>query len=360
MTARKSGTAQLQNLLNAGGRHASCQQRACDPQIDNAPIRLREALRNVPVSHPALIDLDRLRGVRVCGSSRLFRRWGGRPDIECVAARGGAGGLQETLGLARQTTSGVHDFHPRRIPVRVTALRLLIGETGEPAQVTPVGAGAVTAIEVRQLPAHGSSQSRLQGSRTDMNPSLPMTGAGLEHDARFVPVGAHRPHRCGVGFVQVDQNVAGVAVFSIRVDVHITSLTVPRAQKADGREVGQLCGGPKPFSGKRPPGRIVDQANEVKLTRHGRQLAPDGLHSEYGAEVTHAPNSAIGPECRTMNFQRAVDSVLTGCLSEGAHFSSSFSSQPVSKGCNDAEPRCSRYRRSESPPSAPSSFISRS
>jgi hypothetical protein len=95
MTARKSGTAQLQNLPHAG-RDASCHQRACDPQIEDAPIRLWEALRNVPAPHPALIDFDRLGGTRVCGTAR-----GGV----------GASGPQETLGLARQTGSGMHDYH---------------------------------------------------------------------------------------------------------------------------------------------------------------------------------------------------------------------------------------------------------
>ena len=163
MTARKSGTAQLQNLPHAGGRHASCHQRACDPQIEDAPIRLWEALRNVPAPHPALIDFDRLGGTRVSGSSRLFRRWGGS---EGVTARGGVGasGLQETLGLGRQTGSGMHDFHPGRIAVEGAVGWLLIGETGEPAQVAPIGAGAVAALEVRQMPAHGGSQGRLQAA----------------------------------------------------------------------------------------------------------------------------------------------------------------------------------------------------
>jgi hypothetical protein len=60
--------------------------------------------------------------------------------------------------------------------------------------------------------------------------------------------------------------------------------------------------------------------DKVKLTRHGRQLATDGLRGEREAEVKHATDSAMEPGCRTMNWQRAVNSVLTRCLSQGAHF----------------------------------------
>jgi len=121
-----------------------------------------------------------------------------------------ASGLQEAFGLARQTSSGVHDLHPRRIAIGLASVWFLIGESGEPAQMTPIGAGAVAAIEVRQVPAQDSSESRLQGSRADMNPGLPMTATGLKHDARFVAVVAHRRQRRGIGLIQVDQDIAAL------------------------------------------------------------------------------------------------------------------------------------------------------
>jgi hypothetical protein len=291
VTAWKSGTTQLQYLLSVGGRHASCQQRACDPQIHDAPVRLWKALRDVPAPHPALIDLDGLCRARARGSSRLFRRWGGGREIESVAALAdvGASVLQEALGMARQSGSGMHHFHPWRAAVRIAAVRLLIGETGQPAQVPPIGAGNVAPIEARQMPTHGGSQSRLHRGSADVDPSLPVTGTGLEHGARLMAVSAHGSYRRGIRFIQVDQDVAGIVVPGIRVDVHVASLTVAPAQKADDSEGCQLSGGPEPFSGKRPLGRIMDQANEVKITRYGCQLAADGLYGERKARVEHAP-----------------------------------------------------------------------
>ena len=61
MAAWKSRTAQLQNLGDVGGRHASCQQGASDPQVHDAPVRLQESLRNVPAPHPGLVDFCGLR-----------------------------------------------------------------------------------------------------------------------------------------------------------------------------------------------------------------------------------------------------------------------------------------------------------
>jgi len=52
-----------------------------------------------------------------------------------------------------------------------------------------------------------------------MNPGLPMAGAGLEHDARFMSVGPHRRQRHSRGVIQVNQDIAGVPILSIRMDV---------------------------------------------------------------------------------------------------------------------------------------------
>ena len=325
MTTGKSGTAQLQNHLNAGNGHAACQQGPCDPQIHDAPIRLWVALQNVPAPHPALINLSRLRGALVCRTRWSVRRRDGRCCRGCVCVRAGlgAGGLEESFGAPRQAGHGMQDFDPRRVAAGGTAVRLLIGESGKPAQMAPVGAGAVSAIEVCQVPAHSGGQGGIQRSRTDMHPGLPVARTGPEHSARFVPVSTHHVQRRGVSFVQVDQDIAGIAVLRIGVDVDVTSLLVTGAEETDRSEVRQLSGGPKPFSGKWPIGRIVDQANEVEFTRHGQQLTADCLHGECEAEVQHALDSANEGKCRTINFQQLVSSVLTVCLSRGAHFSSS-------------------------------------
>jgi hypothetical protein len=131
VAAGKSGAAQSQNLLHVDSRHALCQQSACDPEIYDAPIRLREALRNAPAPHPGLIDRAGLRAGRVRRGNPWSRRGKGRLFVRGVVARldVGASSLQEALGLARQTGSGMQDFHPRRIAVDLAAMRLLIVST---------------------------------------------------------------------------------------------------------------------------------------------------------------------------------------------------------------------------------------
>ena len=323
MTARKSWTAQLQDLLDVGRRHTACQQRASDPQVHDAPVRLQESLGNVPAAHPALVDRGRLRAGQARGTHRLpcHRRDGLDIDIRCgVVPDGWPGrGLQEAFGPARKTGCSVQDLHPRRA-VAAAAVRLLISEAGESAQMAPVGAGAVTAIQVRQVSAYGGSEGRLQGSGTDVHPRLPMAGTTLEHDARFMPVGPHHRQRGGIGIIQVDQDIAGIPVLRVGVDVDVASFPVTRPQKADGGEVRQLSGSPQPFPRKWTFARIVDQPNEIKFAGHSRQLAADRLRSKSESEVKHAPNSGIELGCRTMNWQRMVNSVLTRCLSQGAHF----------------------------------------
>jgi len=322
MAAGKSWTAQPQNLLDGGERHASRQQRARYPQIGDAPVGLGKSLHDVPAPHPSLVDLCGLRSGQARWRSRWPRRRDGlRTGMRCVAASAEllTSGLQKAFGVARQTRRGIHDFHPRRIAVAKAAVGLLVGEAGKSAQMPPIGTGAVAAIEMGQVSAHGGSEGRIQWRGTDLHPSLPMARTGLEHNARFMPVGPHHRQRRRIGVIHVDQDIASVAVLSIGVDVYVASLAIAGSKKADGRQVCQLSGSPQPFSGERPFGQIVDQTDEVKFAGHGRELAADGLRGEREAEVEHTPNSEIELGCRTMNWQRVVNSVLTDCLSQGAH-----------------------------------------
>jgi hypothetical protein len=126
MAARKSRAAQPQNLLDFDARPALCQQSARHPQIYDAPVRLCKALRNVPAPHPELVNLPGPRAGEARWNSPLPRRrrpTGMRFGVAC----GGlfAGSLQEAIGVARQSRSGMDNFHPRRIGVAVAALRLL-------------------------------------------------------------------------------------------------------------------------------------------------------------------------------------------------------------------------------------------
>ena len=93
-------------------------------------------------------------------------------------------------------------------------LRLLISKAGQSAQMAPVGAGAVTAIKLRQVPSDRGGDSGWQGCGTDLNPGLPMAGASLQHQAGFVSIGLHTTQHLGIAVIQVDKDVAGVVVLS--------------------------------------------------------------------------------------------------------------------------------------------------
>ena len=187
--------------------------------------------------------------------------------------------------------------------------------------MAPVGTGTVATVETRQLAADGGGEDRLQRGGTDMYPGLQMAGAGLEHHTRFMSICPHRGNDGRLGTIQVDEDIAGVSVHGVWLDVHIASLAVAHTQKADGREIRQLVCCPQSLAGERPSGAVMNQTDEVKLVWHRRQLAADGLGGKSESAVKHAPNSAIELGCRTMKSRRTGSGVLTHCLSRGAHLS---------------------------------------
>jgi hypothetical protein len=321
MAAGKLRASRPENGLDTSRGRALRQQRTRDPEIHDTPVRLWKASGDVPSPHPGLVDLAGL----LCGD---------RHGIAAVQSSVGAGagqravrpwrgllrrGTQQAVGTTRQTRATMDDFHPRSGAARRTPLGLLIGETGESAQVPPVGAGPVSSISPGQMPTDNSSDSRLQWSGTDMHPGLQMTGTGLEHCAGFMPVGLHVREDHRIGMVQVDQHVAGVLVCGIGLHVNVTALAVAHAQESEGRQIHQLGRGPQPFAGERPLGDGVNQTNQIQFVGHGRKLAADSMPGEGESTVEHGPHFAIQPGCRTINSQWAVSSVLTDRLSPGVH-----------------------------------------
>jgi len=214
VAAGKLRASQPENGLDLSWRRALCQQRARDPEIHDAPVRLRKSSGDVPSPHPGLVDLAGLLCGDRHGTTPVHSRSSIEKDARKRAVRRWRGlsrrGPQQAVSTARQSRATIDDFHPRSGAARRTPRGLLIGETGEPAQVSPVGAGPVSPIGPRQLPPDGGSDCGLQGSGTNMHPGLQMTGAGLEHDTGFVPVGLHVREDRRIGMVQVDQDVAGV------------------------------------------------------------------------------------------------------------------------------------------------------
>lgn len=311
VAAGKMRTGEAKDGLNLNSGPSLPEQVSGDPKIHDTPIRLREALANLPSLHTGLVDRHGLFGTgwaRICGGpvdrARRGRRWYRLPD-----------GLQQRLPARRQTRTGVDESHPGGVAVGCASCGFLIGESSEPAQVTPVGTRPITAVEVCQMPTGGGRHSRFQRRGTEANPSLQMAGAGLHHHTGIMAVGAHEIHGRRIGTIQIDQDIAGVLVSGVGVNVNVTTLAVAGTQKADGSSAHQLGCCPKSFSGKRAARQVVNQTDQIQFVGHRREMATDGLPGQKKSTVVHDRNCAIEATRRTMNPQRTANSVLTVCLS---------------------------------------------
>jgi hypothetical protein len=157
----------------------------------------------------------------------------------------------------------MHDFDPRGQAAAGATLGLLIGKSGEPAQVPPIGTGAISAVERGQLLADGGSDRGRQGSATDVHPSLPMAGAGLEHYTRLMPVGAHVRENGRFCMVQINQDITCVVALGIRLNVDIAAFPITGAQEADGGQMLQLVSGPQSLPRDWSFGGVMNQTNEI-------------------------------------------------------------------------------------------------
>jgi hypothetical protein len=104
--ARQTGAAQAQNFPNLGRRCMLGQQLCGQPEIDDAPIGLREALQNSPTLKPALIDRRRaiLRDAGVWWRSR-------RELLRCGNRRTRRIHRRHLLGVKRKPfVSGIKRF----------------------------------------------------------------------------------------------------------------------------------------------------------------------------------------------------------------------------------------------------------
>ena len=316
---RKPRTATAQDGGDVWSGCAAEEQLLGDPFIGDAPVGLWEAFQNPQSMQPTVIDLGGGNGGRSASSAVVGSRRQRRLRQLRRTAATVLGHFQQSGTLGSQAGAGVQHQHPRRGAAPVASLRLLIGEPGQAAQMTPIGAAPVTAIEVGQLFADLAGNRSFDGCGADVHPSLKVAGTGLQYRTGFV---ASRPHVLddgGIAAIQVHEDVAGIATLRVRLEVHVAALAVANTQEAHRSRMGQLGSGPQTLSRKSPSGLGVNEPNEIKVVRHGRELAPDRLHGEMQSVVEHGPNLGIETTCRTMNSQRTANSGLTDCLSLGVH-----------------------------------------
>lgn len=134
-----------------------------------------------------------------------------------------------------------------------------------------------------------------------------------------MPVASHACQYSCIRVVQIDEDVASVLLSSEGLDEHVASFAVASAQKAEGGGMEQLYGRPETLAGEGTARFLVDQTNEIQLAGHRGELPANSLLGKKETAVIHNRNLAIERYRHTMNYHRTADSVLTGCLSQGAH-----------------------------------------
>jgi len=297
MLARKIWASQADDRFHLSQRYAHGQQFSSKPQIDDAPINLRKAFLNVPTLQPTLINTHRplssharfLAAVQWSLARMPQRRCG----MLCHRLRRRA---QQILGGAGQDRASVQDFDPRGRTGNSSTLRLLIGKAGQSSQVAPVGAGPIASVSVSQLSANNRGYNRFHGSGADTNPSLEVPWARLKYHTRLMPMGSHPRQNISGGLIQVQENIAGVAILGVGENVEIKALKITTAQKAQHRCSDQMTHIPHSFPWTNPSSRAMDQANEIEIIGHGRQLAANCVQSQKESVIGHAyENAAVGP-----------------------------------------------------------------
>ena len=287
----KIRTAATKQICNGSHGCPSSQQLLGDPLVGNAPIGVRESLWNPQPLQPGLIDFGGRRKGTACGDHQLARARGGRRSIRGDGAGKvpylSLGGLYQQSTFSRQANLCVQESHPWTVPIALAPEGFLVGEPGQPSQMTPVGAGQVTSVSVCQLSGDDCGYGRSQADRTDLNPSLEVAGAGLKHHARLMTIGTHQLECGRIGVVQIQQDVAGVPVVSIGLKVYVTAFTIANAQESYCRLLAQLGGRPEPFARECGSGDVVNQPNQIEIMWHRGELSSNAAQGKEQTTIKH-------------------------------------------------------------------------
>ena len=294
MMAREIGASQAEDRFHLSGRYVHGEQFSSQPQIDDAPVNLRKAFLNMPTPHPGSINthgsLRRDGAFLADAQARIHPRRHCRWGLLC---QGLQGGTQQIFGGTGQDGMCFEDFDPRSRTRGSTACGFLIREARQSSQVMPVGAGQIASISVRQLLTDPVGYGRFQGSGAEANPGLKMARAGLQQHTRLMAIASHERKSLGSSVIQVEENVAGVAMLGIRQKINIMTLQVARAEKAHHRSAHQQPRIPNPFSWTRFSGEAMNHADEIEIIRHGRELTAHGVPGKKESVIAHGHENAI-------------------------------------------------------------------
>ena len=293
MMTREIWASQAEDSLHLSWRYVHGEQFSSQPQIDDAPVKLGKAFLNMPTLHPGSIY-----------PRRCVRRQGAlladmQARIDRRRRRGGGwlgdglqGRMQQIVGSTSQDGTSFDDFDPRSRTRGSTAFEFLIGKACQSSQMTPVGASQVASVGVSQLFTNQGGERRFQGRDADVNPSLKMARAGLKHDTRFMAMGSHPRQHIGCGMIQVEENIAGVAILGVREKINVKALEIACTQEAQHHSTCQVSGCPQPFSWSWPVCGGVNQTDEVEIIRHGRELAANRLGHQKESAIEHEHDNA--------------------------------------------------------------------
>jgi len=320
MMAREIWAAQADDRFHLSWRYVHGEQFSSEPQIDDAPVNLGKAFRNTPTLYPGAIN--------TCSSLGRHRAFladvqaGIHPLQRCshrLRCQGLHGGTQQILGGTGQDGMCFYNFDPRSRTPGSTACGFLIAEPRQSSQVTPVRAGQIAAIGVSQLFADGRGYGWFQGSGADTNPSLQMARASLQHHTRLMAIASHERKNRGSGVIQVEENVAGIALLGIGQKINIMSLQVASAEKAHHRSACQMTCIPNSFSRTRFSGEAMNHADEIEIIRHGRELTAHSVPGKKKSAIAHGHDNAIEASRDYNDFSANGNNPLTQCLSPRVH-----------------------------------------
>ena len=211
----------------------------------------------------------------------------------------------------------VEEFHKRGEAVAAAILDFGVGESSQPTQMAPIGAGRISAIALREFCADSGGDSRFQRCGADTHPSLQMAGAGLEHDTGLMSMSPHRGDDVWIGMIQIQQDIATVERMVVGVEKDMEALSVACAQKCHGWPSREQTSRPNPFARARRSGLVVDQPDEVVLVRNGRELAANHLASYEESTIAHERDYGFKWGRDTIDFQRTVTASFLRVSAEG-------------------------------------------
>jgi hypothetical protein len=87
--------------------------------------------------------------------------------------------------------------------------------------------------------------------------------------------------------IQIQQDLPGIPVVSIGLNVYITALTIANAQESYGRFLAQQGGRPEPFAWACGSGGMVNQSNQIEIMWHRGELPSNAAQGEEQTTIKH-------------------------------------------------------------------------